>query len=95
MNEYSGVKGAEHMSSVSDRIWRIQKKRKLNDRKKKEEKGDHKEKQERAKDTFLEKEPSDDSMDDTLDGSVGYGGSKIKKRLKKKMLLEKRERRKR
>ncbi|MBW1803963.1 MAG: hypothetical protein JRJ85_24925 [Deltaproteobacteria bacterium] len=87
MNEYSGVKGAEQMSSVSDRIWRIQKKRKLNDRKRREGRGDQKEKPERARDTFLENEPTDDAMDDTLDSPVGYGGSKMKKRLRKKIDL--------
>ena len=87
MNEYSGVKGAEHISSVSDRIWRIQKKRKLNDRKRREGSGDQKEKPERTKDTFLENEPTDDATDDTLDHPVGYGGSKMKKRLRKKIDL--------
>ena len=87
MNEYSGVKGAELISSVSDRVWRIQKKRKLNDRDRRGGKRDQKEKPERTNDTFLGKEPTDDATDDTLDRPVGYGGSKMKKRIRKKIDL--------
>ena len=87
MNEYSGVRGAEPISSVSDRIWRIQKKRKLNDRKQREGKGGQAEKRERTKDTFLKNEATDDLTEDTLSGPVGYGSAKMKKRLRKKIDL--------
>ena len=87
MNEYSGVKGAELISSVSDRVWRIQKKRKLSDRKRREGKGDQKEKPENTKDISLENEPTDDAADDPLDHPVGYGSLKMKKRLRKRIDL--------
>jgi hypothetical protein len=82
MDTYSKLNGASPISPVHGRVWKIQKKRKMNDRQRRDEKKEERGKEEKEpQDHLIEKEQrmKNDTDDLNTEEQIGYYGTTKKK----------------
>ena len=90
MGGYSDLKGTAPISSPSGGVWRIQKKRRTDDRQRRKEKERERSKEEKdIRDSVILQEQEKDIDTDVLDTDkqVEYGSSKVKKQARRKIDL--------
>jgi len=90
MDNYSNLNRTGPVSSATDRVWEIQKKRRTSDqdqRQRKKKRKDELKVERKERDRFSNEpnEQSIESLDQTIDAGSDYGSSKSRKRIRGKV----------
>ena len=93
MDDHSRLDGTAPISSMSDRVWRVQKKRRTEDRNRQEGRRNQRRKAEKKEEELqdiiytADQKNKDETVSHDSETRIGYGSSKLKKRFSKKIDL--------